>query len=511
MKNNSKEAQAGNPPHANGVFVFSSTEPASSKSEASYTKRIAHLRHERDDARREAASAARNLERSKNIQEEKRGDGEEKEGKNCNGDEGPSPHNADTIVLQNGKFKVSLALDMQYVIFIKVINLNSGDSYERIISEDELPNVIPQGLPKICSEPEGFYKFLVKSFRQEATNETQSCFQCKSFENESNEFEIFSIFTMTSDFGSHSTEVHLTIPLKAKSDDRTRLQLGLDSLRDEMMTHLHGEMAKQRVEYETRLVQQREEYNAQRVQICERMDLMTLQMNDRVSFGVNLSVSLKCKKLVMLSKMSLHYLHVHNTGPYKKTASDCYADFPAHRHVQQCLTSAQKIKASPWCTFLIQPHIQKPPNVAVNPTERNRQVLALSEGRFMFHNEDTDTIMPLSSSALKPVKLLRELEEIFLWGYQLDSIEFLAGLPKLKTVVLVGTSVTNIDAVATLPSLQTFFFFGNTKGNNVNLAPLAKVKTLKTVNFRGSTNVRDLTPIAHIDTIVAPVDNFGKK
>lgn len=330
-------------------------------------------------------------------------------------------------------------------LLLRVRSLYSGDIFEGIVAAADVAGLTD---PPQLHTLDQLSKLVQEGIRAEAqatdlsTAGPVSCVSMEQQHADPND-KLFLLTFSVSQF-LHCFDMTLTLPLKSAAALETRFDLKLAQLEEEF---------ERRVDV-----------------LQQQLNLMQLQMNQRVFFGVNHSVHIKCTRLVMadvadvkvgydLDGFSLQTPQLHKPTP-QLLASDVDQ---LHQKVDQA-------------------------------------VIGIATDLFA---RATERIMTLPSSALTPLQLCRELVHISVTGPEITDLAFLANLPNLTEVTVDNSQVRDLSPLATLPKLSdlklTNLNLGG--GGDVDITCLAHSDTLTYVSFSGSSSVAEIAPLAGIATL----------
>eukprot|EP01043_Picozoa_sp_COSAG02_P062831 COSAG02_NODE_8765_length_2452_cov_1.354866_1_plen_485_part_01 len=340
-----------------------------------------------------------------------------------------------THEVHDGEHEVTVTTDIAGdAVTVSVLNLHTGDSFEAgPLRAEEINALVPAGFPGGATTPVGFCAFLLAAFAVEAgtgeADASRATLSCSSHEEAGKAFVADIALTFGSGFLALPLPIKLMVPLKTQATPETKYQIGLRSLRSDFQAKVDG--------------------------LQRQLDLMKLQMNQRVFFGVNHSVHIACTKLVMAVSRSEKIKTVASTGTLVNGLQAKYgnhnvagdvAGISVRRgygcgcsndcnHYNTCVATAD---------FKLQLH--DVPSAAA--------VQKLAEHLF---DDDTEYIMPLPSAALLPLQLCQALESLTVYGPQITDVEFINELPKLIELSLDKCQIRNLIPLSTLPSLVCLY------------------------------------------------------
>jgi Leucine-rich repeat (LRR) protein len=116
---------------------------------------------------------------------------------------------------------------------------------------------------------------------------------------------------------------------------------------------------------------------------------------------------------------------------------------------------------------------------------------------------DTEYIMPLPSAALRPLQLCQRLEVLSVCGPAITDLDFVANLPALAELSVDASQVRDLGPLATLPSLRKLVLtnLNLEGGGEIDLSPLQRITTLEEACFSGSSAVANVAPLAKVATL----------
>jgi hypothetical protein len=386
-----------------------------------------------------------------------------------------------SFVLHGGEHevRVTVADGEQQQLSLEAKNLHTGDSFRKNLGAEDMQSLL-SGWPQQLVNIPVFCRFLLDAFGQEAGTvalDPGAAISCVSHE-ESDEFVADIVLTQGSGYLAATFTVVMHCPLRARATAEDRHQIGLRTLRDDFGRQVEA----QKVEFQQQLgVLQRQ------------LELMRLQMNERVFFGVNHSVHVRCAKLVMagqageldcVKKTGLlspectgHTAQVRPNNMWHLHTSNCQCK-------NSCNCSYNRLDLS---TFSLQ--LEDVPS-------------ATGVAKALFAT-DTEYIMPLPSAALRPLQLCQQLEILSVCGPAITDLDFVANLPVLAELSVDASQVRDLAPLATLPSLRklTLTNLNLEGGGEIDLSPLQRVTTLEVACFKGSAAVANIAPLAKLATL----------
>ena len=397
-------------------------------------------------------------------------------------------------VVHSGEHEASVSLCDEHVL-LAVSNLHTGDSFEKAVAAKDLAELLPLGFPIALSSLSGFCTFMSNAFAKEAGQDVEAesggaSLSCVGAE-QADAYGVEVTLCLGSGMFALSLPVSLELATKARATKEERHVIELRQLRADFGRQLVEREASTRVELEAQ--ERRVTAVTQRLQ--RQLNLMSLQMNQRVFFGANHSVHIEVRKLQMTTPAVADGFQgitkyrdgtdvpagdKADSGVFRVASCGCDAKC-------SCTSSSQKVNLS-----------QVASNDDVKKVQEACQSLA-----DQLYAADTETIMPLPSSALMPLQLCQHLESLSLSGPQINSIDFLANLPALAELVIDGAQVRDLSPLATLPALRKLHITNMDLqgGGEVDLEVLRGMRTLEEVSFAGSSAVSTISPLAECDAL----------
>jgi hypothetical protein len=187
------------------------------------------------------------------------------------------PH-ATAVLLHDGQHKIEVCLALE-AISARMENQHTGHVYEQTLGSSDILRLSPDGFPEALQAPSAFYhEILVKALdaEQKSTGVTGLDSLSISCSSEETPTRCFSItITLSAGVGIFARRwpLVLELPIKLVATAEKAQQMALRSVRQDFEKDIN------RLERELRLLK--------------------LQLNQRVFFGVNHSVHMEVKKLVM--------------------------------------------------------------------------------------------------------------------------------------------------------------------------------------------------------------------
>jgi hypothetical protein len=372
----------------------------------------------------------------------------------------PSPEPVDvwtrkpfcTVVLHEKEHEVSLAYNEQDVLVVGVFNTNSGDRFEQVLGRDTITQLLPQEIPAGVRSPQGFAEFVRLALEREAgaTNTEVAQITCESRENRDHFVADISLTTGSGMFAARYP-VTLQVPLKNRANAGDKHLIALRTLSEKFS----GQVEEQEHKFMDEIAEVQSALTVDIAALQSQVDLMRLQLNQRVFFGVNHSVHIQCESLTMASK-------------------------------QRDLGKGNDVSNRPTVSC---------PNKDL--TEK------------AFFATDTTFLMPLPSRLLEPLQLCRDLKTFIVsseHGHNITDVDFVRGLPKLEHLELRKPKIKDFAQLATLPRLKTLIvselaIYG---GGEIDVTPLATLTTLESIDFNNSpavANVASLAVLASLKTL----------
>ena len=365
-----------------------------------------------------------------------------------------------TTTVHAGEHEFSLSRNEDDDLVVRVFNTNSGDRFERVVAGDEgIAQLVPSDMPAGAKSPEGFAQFLQLAMEREAGNgdvPEAAQIACESRE-ERDRFTIEFALTTGAGIFANRYPVNLQIPLKNRATSNDKHLIALRTLSEKFTGQVEAKEAELRGEI---------------AGLQRQLDLMKLQMNQRVFFGVNHSVHVDTEKL----KMDTHRTHVPSIAGVATR--------------QWAVTNGNTVNAGQ----------------GTGAAELGSTSTAIQNLASALWATDTEVIMPMPSPLLEPLQLCTKLVSFTVpaeHGSLITDLNFLRGLPRLETLVLSGPKIRDFDQLATLPSLRTLTVtnLALDGGGEVDVTPLVAITTLQSIDFTNSPAVANVAPLAKIQTL----------
>jgi hypothetical protein len=376
-----------------------------------------------------------------------------------------------TVSLHRKEHEVSLSRDEADDLVVRVFNTNSGDRFERIVNEEGIAQLVPAEMPAGVTSREGFAQFLQLALEREAGSANPESVQitCESREGREDYTAEIALTTGSGMFAARYP-VTLAIPLRSRATSGDKHLIALRTLSDKFS----GEVEAQ----EEKLMEVIDG-------LQQQLNLMKLQMNNRVFFGVNHSVHVDVEKLAMADRGAADVAVTSGHGALECGITGQWQHNSVHRTNPgqdmdaPSMGSTQTAFAS-----------------TVSSTER--AIANVAVGLFA---TDTEFIMPMPSPLLEPLQLCRKLTQISIpkqYGRLITDLDFLRGLPALECLELDNPDIREIKQLATLPSLKVLCLknLSLEGGGHIDLSPLAGVTTLEELDFSGSAAVGNVAFLA---------------
>eukprot|EP01043_Picozoa_sp_COSAG02_P046178 COSAG02_NODE_4296_length_5538_cov_5.914690_3_plen_436_part_00 len=379
-----------------------------------------------------------------------------------------------TVTVHDGEHEFSLAHNEGDDLVVRVFNTNSGDRFEQVLTVEGIAQVLPADIPAGVKSLDGFGQFLKLALEREAGsgNPDAAQIRCESREERERYVVELSLETGSGLFANRYT-VKMQIPLKNRATSNDKHLIALRTI----STKFAGEIESQ----EDRLMEEIEE-------LQEQLDLMKLQMNSRVFFGVSHSVHVDVENLTVSDlgeKLGLNPNGVVRDEIVANLTNGFRPGFSNDgNNVQRNLVHG-------WINQVIQPIAD---------------AIILGVTSHAFAAEMT-TIPPLPSAQLEPLQLCRKLKSLKVpesaHGQLITDLDFLRGLPQLESLEINMPKIKDLGPLATLPNMKRLIITGLTLegGGEIDVTPLAAITTLEEINFKNSPAVANVASLAKISTL----------
>ena len=389
-----------------------------------------------------------------------------------------------TTTVHAGEHEFSLSRNEDDDLVVRVFNTNSGDRFERVVGEAGIEQLLPSDMPAGVKSSDGFAQFLQLALGREAGASSPEAAQiaCESREGREG-YTVELALVIGAGMFANRYPVNLQIPLKNRATSNDKHLIALRTLSDKFGAQVNAQEEKLMGEIKA---------------LQGQLDLMKLQMNQRVFFGVNHSVHIACTKLVM-------GVPVQEIDRVEKTGGT--VDGIQHRDGRgngQAQAKGVAFKGNCNCSGFCSCGTGHVPCAEFKlKLEDVPSATGVSKALFA---ADTDFIMPLLSALLTPLQLCRDLTSFEVpkeHGSLITDLSFLRGLPNLEELTLHKPAIRDFDELATLPSLKTLVItdLALEGGGEIDVTPLAAATTLETISFRGSAAIANVAPLAKIVTL----------
>ena len=378
-----------------------------------------------------------------------------------------------TVSLHRKEHEVSLSRDEADDLVVRVFNTNSGDRFERIVNEEGIAQLVPAEMPPGVRSRQGFAQFLQQALEREAgsANPESAQITCESREGRE-DYTVEMALTLGSGMYAARYPVTLAIPLRNRATSGDKHLIALRTLSDKFSGEVKA---------------QKEELMEEIEGLQQQLNLMRLQMNQRVFFGVNHSIHIASTKLVIgraddpkdHPQILVERVDCTSTRHGGGTNFDTF-----NRDQQQCLNSMT------W---------------GLQDVAKASSVASGVQNRLFATDPKTAYLMPMPSAELQPLQLCRDLESITIneQGGLITDLDFLATLPKLAEVSISKPDIRDFEALTTLPAIRKLTLTGLVMpgGGEIDVSPLARITTLEEINFTGSPAIANVAPLAKIQTL----------
>ena len=322
-----------------------------------------------------------------------------------------------TTTVHAGEHEFSLSRNEDADLVVRVFNTNSGDRFERVVAGDEgIAQLVPPDMPAGAKSSEGFAQFLQLAMEHEAGDADvpeAARITCESREERDHFTVELALTTGAGTFFENRYPVNLQLPLKNRATSNDKHLIALRTLSEKFSRQVEAK---------------EDELRGEIAGLQRQLDLMKLQINQRVFFGVN------------------HSVHIDETR------------------------------------------------------------LTMGAIRIGFMASESKHIMPLPSQQLEPLQLCTKLVSFTVpaeHGPLITDLKFLRGLPQLQSLTLHGPKIRDFDQLATLPSLTLLMItaLALDGGGEVDVTPLVAITTLQSIDFTDSPAVANVAPLAKIQTL----------
>ena len=397
-----------------------------------------------------------------------------------------------TTTVHTGEHEFSLSRNEDADLVVRVFNTNSGDRFERVVAGEEgVAQLVPPNMPTGVKTLDGFAQFLQLALKREAGSldpGEAAQISCESRETREVYTVELALVMGTGIFATHYP-VNLQIPLKNRATSSDKHLIALRTLSDKFTNQIEA---------------QEDKFMGEIAGLQSQLELMKLQMNQRVFFGVNHSVHIACTKLMMGYPLDLTIKTVGTTG---FIGDDCKGHSRSIDGNKAWHLDATKCTCNNSCNCDYQRLALKGPQALhfelIDVASAADVASTLAKTIFASKSE---FIMPLPAPLLEPLQLCRELVSFEVpkrHGEQITDIEFLRGLPKLEELLLHKPKIKDLVVLASLSNLKHLAITELTLdgGGEIDVTPLASLTTLETINFQDSPAVANVAPLAKILTL----------
>lgn len=394
-----------------------------------------------------------------------------------------------TTTVHAGEHEFSLSRNEDDDLVVRVFNTNSGDRFERVVGEAGIEQLLPSDMPAGVKSSDGFAQFLQLALGREAGSSSPEAAQiaCESREGREG-YTVELALVIGAGMFANRYPVNLQIPLKNRATSNDKHLIALRTLSDKFGAEVNAQEDKLMGEIKA---------------LQGQLDLMKLQMNQRVFFGVNHSVHIGCTKLVM-AMMGAEIDTVEKTGGITGQLLSKDGNMTYALRCQLCGCNTQC-----GCNNNTTERPNNEPGAFLDGASLNLKLNDVPSTTGVFQAlfaTDTDFIMPLPSALLAPLQLCRDLISFEVpkeHGSLITDLSFLRGLPNLEELTLHKPAIRDFDELATLPSLKTLVItdLALEGGGEIDVTPLAAATTLEEISFRGCAAIANVAPLAKIVTL----------
>jgi hypothetical protein len=185
------------------------------------------------------------------------------------------------FMLHDGEHSVSTVFDRgpeNILISVENMSKHTGDAYETTVGAEDIAKICPEGLPQALLQPSAFYaNFIVSGFGAEqkpvhASLGSGVVLTCASKEN-GDTFDVSMTVTVGDGIFAREWAVCIPVPVKERATTEKTHQIALRAVRQDFQREVDS--------------------------MRTEMQLIRLQLNNRVFFGISHSVHIGTKKLIM--------------------------------------------------------------------------------------------------------------------------------------------------------------------------------------------------------------------